>query len=268
MSTLAPPQKVIITGASSGIGEALAVCFAAKGAALGLAARSVDKLDQLAQRLREDYAVQVETIALDIQDQAAIPVALEALIQRLGGLDIIVANAGITGIRRSGRDPLSVDFAIFQTNLFGAITTLDVATRYFLKQGHGHLVGMSSFSAFAPIPGSAAYTSSKAALTNYMNAMRLELLDKQIAVTVIHPGFINTHIAPKMDKYPCVINADVAAKEMVAAIARKQVNVIVPALPWRLAKGLLQHMPDSVMGFMVQRIMKKATPRTPPKKTL
>ncbi len=258
MTAVALPQKVIITGASSGIGEALAVCFAAQGCALGLAARSVDKLDVLAARLREDYAVQVETLSLDVQDQASIPVAIDALIERLGGLDIIVANAGITGIRRSGRDPLSIDLAVFQTNLFGAIATLDVATTYFLKQGHGHLVGMSSFSAFAPIPGSAAYTASKAALTNYMNAMRLELLDKHIDVTVIHPGFINTHIAPKMDKYPFVINADVAAKEMVAAIARKQVNVIVPALPWRLAKGVLQHMPDSMMGYVVQRLMKKA----------
>ncbi len=259
MSALALPPKVIITGASSGIGEALAVCFAAKGCALGLAARSVSKLDSLAQRLRADYAVQVETIALDVQDQASIVVALDDLVARLGGIDIVVANAGITGIRRSGRDPLSIDLAIFQTNLFGAIATLDAATRHFLKQGHGHLVGMSSFSAFAPIPGSAAYTSSKAALTNYMNAMRLELLDKHIDVTVIHPGFINTHIAPKMDKYPFVINADVAAQEMVAAIERKQVNVIVPALPWRFAKGLLQHMPDSWMGFMVQRMMKKSS---------
>lgn len=261
MSTPSLPLKVIITGASSGIGEALAVCFAAKGYALGLAARSTAKLDSLAQQLRTDYAVQVETVALDVQDLERIPVALDELVQRLGGLDIVVANAGITGIRRSGRDPLSIDLAVFQTNLFGAIATLDAATRHFLQQGHGHLVGMSSFSAYAPIPGSAAYTSSKAALTNYMNAMRLELLDKHIAVTVIHPGFINTHIAPKMDKYPFVINADVAAQEMVTAIERHQVNVIVPALPWRLAKGALQLIPDSVLGFVVQRFMKKPATR-------
>jgi short-subunit dehydrogenase len=261
MSVIAMPLKVVITGASSGIGEALAVCFASKGHALGLAARSVDKLETLAQRLRDDYAVQVETIALDVQDLASIPAVLQTLISRLDGMDILVANAGITGIRRSGRDPLSLDLAVFQTNLFGAIATLDVATTYFLTQGHGHLVGMSSFSAFTPIPGSAAYSASKAALSNYMNAMRLELMDKHIDVTVIHPGFINTHIAPKMDKYPFVINADVAAREMVAAIERKQVNVIVPALPWRLAKGVLQHMPDSLMGYMVQRLMKKQNPK-------
>ncbi|MBC7750620.1 MAG: SDR family NAD(P)-dependent oxidoreductase [Candidatus Saccharibacteria bacterium] len=249
-------KNVVITGASSGIGEALAEQFAAKGYSLGLAARSVDKLQALAQRLTQQYSIRVEVASLDVNDDASIPAVLNDLVARLGSMDILVANAGVAGSRRSGRDDLSVDKAIFQTNLIGAIATLDAATKIFLAQGFGHLVGMSSFSAFAPIPKNAAYSASKAALTNYMNAMRLELLTSHIDVTVIHPGFINTNLAPKMDKYPFVVTADVAAKQMVRAIESKQANVIVPALPWKIVKGLFQVMPDSLMSSLMKKFVK------------
>mgnify|MGYP006320268073 len=115
---------------------------------------------------------------------------------------------------------------------------------------------MSSFSAFSPLPGSAAYSASKAALTNYMNAMRLELMNKKIDVTIIHPGFIKTDIAPHMDKYPFVIEADVAAQQMVRAIESKKVNVIVPAMPWKAAKGLMNLMPDPLLAMMFAKFMK------------
>jgi short-subunit dehydrogenase len=251
------PKNVIITGASSGIGEALAEQFAAKGYQLGLTARRVDKLQALAERLSKQYSVRVEVAGLDVNDEASIPAVLEGLTARLGSLDIIIANAGVTGTRRSGRDDLSIDKAIFQTNLFGAIATLDAATKLFLAQGHGHLVGISSFSAFTPIPVSAAYSASKAALTNYMNAMRLELLSNNINVTVIHPGFIQTNLTPKMDKYPFVIKADAAAKEMIYAIEHKKTNPIVPALPWKAVKTLFEIVPDSLIAKAMLRMMKK-----------
>lgn len=250
-------KNVVITGASSGIGEALAERFASQGYNLGLAARSVDKLDVLAKKILQKYSVRIETVYLDVSDDASIPVVLDELVQRLGGMDILVANAGITGSRRSGRDDLSIDKKIFQTNLMGAIATLDAATKIFLAQGYGHLVGISSVSAFTPIPKSAAYSASKAALTNYMNAMRLELAGNHIAVTVIHPGFINTHLVPKMDKYPFVIDADVAAKQMVHAIERQQTNPIIPALPWKGVKVLFQVIPDSLMSLMMKNLVSK-----------
>ncbi|GAC1378808.1 MAG: SDR family oxidoreductase [Aquirhabdus sp.] len=251
------PKNVVITGASSGIGEALAERFASQGYNLGLAARSVDKMDLLAEKLLQQYSVRIETVSLDVNDDASIPTVLEDLAKRLGSIDILVANAGIAGSRRSGSGDLTIDKAIFQTNLIGAIATLDAATKIFLAQGHGHLVGMSSVSAFTPMPKSAAYSASKAALTNYMNAMRLELAGNNIAVTVIHPGFINTSLAPKMDKYPFVINSDVAAKQMVHAIERKQTNPIIPALPWKGVKALFQIMPDSLMSMVMKNLVSK-----------
>lgn len=251
------PKNVVITGASSGIGEALAERFASQGYNLGLAARSVDKLDLLAEKLLQQYSVRIETVRLDVSDDASILAVLDDLAKRLGSIDILVANAGIAGSRRSGSGDLSIDKAVFQTNLIGAIATLDAATKIFLAQGHGHLVGMSSVSAFTPFPKNAAYSASKAALTNYMNAMRLELADKNIAVTVIHPGFINTHLAPKMEKYPFVIEADTAAKQMVHAIEHKQSNPIIPALPWKGVKALFQIMPDSLMSMVMKNLVAK-----------
>jgi short-subunit dehydrogenase len=250
-------KNVVITGASSGIGAALAQAFASKGYNLGLAARRVDKLETIAkQQLEDQYHVRVAVTTLDVQEDSTIAPAITRLAQDLGQIDIVVANAGITGVRRSGSGDISIDKAIMQTNLIGAIATLDAATKIFLAQGHGHLVGMSSFSAFSPLPGSAAYSASKAALTNYMNAMRLELMNKKIKVTVIHPGFIKTDIAPHMDKYPFVIEADVAAQQMVRAIEGKKVNVIVPAMPWKAAKGLMKLMPDPLLAMMFNKMMR------------
>ena len=249
-------KTVIITGASSGIGAALATAFASKGYNLGLAARRIDKLEALARQLEDTYHVQVAITALDVQQDSQVAPALSRLAQELGQVDIVVANAGVTGVRRSGSGNIEIDKTIFQTNVIGAIATLDAATKIFLAQGHGHLVGMSSFSAFSPLPTSAAYSASKAALTNYMNAMRLELINKKINVTVIHPGFIKTDIAPHMDKYPFVIEADVAAQQMVRAIEGKKVNVIVPAMPWKAAKGLMNLMPDPLLAMMFAKFMK------------
>jgi hypothetical protein len=89
-----------------------------------------------------------------------------------------------------------------------------------------------------------------------MNAMRLELLSKNIKVTVIHPGFIKTDIAPHMDKYPFVIEADAAALQMLAAIEGQKANVIIPALPWKIAKGILQLLPDHLTAKMFGKMMK------------
>ncbi|HNL79835.1 MAG TPA: SDR family NAD(P)-dependent oxidoreductase [Agitococcus sp.] len=249
-------KNVVITGASSGIGAALAKAFASQGYNLGLAARRLDKLETLARQLEDQYSIKVAITELDVQDDSQVAPALSHLAQQLGQLDIVIANAGITGARRSGNGNLAIDKAIFQTNLIGAIATLDAATKIFLAQGHGQLVGMSSFSAFSPLPTSAAYSASKAALTNYMNAMRLELLSKNIKVTVIHPGFIKTDIAPHMDKYPFVIEADAAALQMLAAIEGQKANVIIPALPWKIAKGILQLLPDNLTAKMFGKMMK------------
>lgn len=232
---------VFITGASSGIGKALAVEFTRRGYDLGLLARRVDVLEQLAAELRRSSNVRVEVAALDVtQDETVHPV-IDALRTQMGGLDIMIANAGITAVNRTGAGDISKDKYVMAVNFIGAIATLDAAAKHFRAEKRGQLVGISSIAGMMPIPGSGTYSASKAALSMWLRAARQELVKHGIKVTAIHPGFIKSELVADMEKYPFVIEADVAAREMVDAIEAKKDSVIVPKWPWQplLAAGRL-----------------------------
>lgn len=243
-------KSVIITGASSGIGAALAHEFANRGYNIALCARRVEKLEALQQALTQKNSnLQIITAALDVNALDTVPNVLNDIKSRLGNIDIVIANAGITGVRRTGSGDLSVDKSIMQTNLFGAIATIDAAVAIFRKQGFGHIVGMSSFSAFRGIPGSAAYSASKAALTNYLQAVGTELYRKKdIKVTAIHPGFIRTEIDDNIDKFPFVIDADKAANTMVNAIEKGKTDIVVPSWPWAILRKVIPKLPESIIA--------------------
>ena len=236
-----------ITGASSGIGASLARELASRGYSLGLFARRLELLETLAAEIRLKYPVQVAVATMDVCDQAAVPGIVEAMREKLGGLDLMVANAGITGVRKSGSGDLSVDRRIFETNVMGAIATLDAAVAHFKTQGGGQLVGISSVASLFGIPGSAAYSASKAALSNYLDAMGKELAKYKITVTAILPGFVETEIAPGMEKYPMVAKPEKVAKEIADSIERGAKTAIVPRFPWAALAPTLKLVPDSLM---------------------
>jgi len=241
----AATKTVIITGASAGIGRELAREFARRGYALGLMARRVDRLEELASELRRQGA-RVEVAALDVARDDTVHAAVDALREKLGGLDIMVANAGITAVNRTGAGDISKDKDVIAVNLVGAIATLDAAAKHFRAQKRGQLVGISSIAAFAPIPGSGTYSATKAALTQWLRAARAELARHGIRVTAIHPGFIRTELVGNMDKFPFVIEADVAARAMVDAIEAGKGEATVPAWPWKLVRPLLGLLPESL----------------------
>ena len=243
-------KSVVITGASSGIGAALAREFASRGYNIALCARRVEKLESLKQELSQNHShIQVISAALDVNELDTVPSVLNALKSSLGNIDIVIANAGITGVRRTGSGDLTIDKSILQTNLFGAIATVDAAVAIFREQGFGQIVGMSSFSAFRGIPGSAAYSASKAALTNYLQAVGTELYRKKdIKVTVIHPGFIRTEIDDNIDKFPFVIDADKAARTMANAIEKGKSDIVVPSWPWAILRSVMPKLPESVVA--------------------
>jgi short-subunit dehydrogenase len=236
---------VIITGASSGIGKALAREFARRGYRVGLMARRTDRLEELAKELRH-HGNTVEVAALDVAQDHTVHAAVDALRETLGGLDIMVANAGITAVNRTGAGDISKDKDVIAVNLVGAIATLDAAARYFRTQKRGQLVGISSIAALKPIPGSGTYSATKAALSQWLRAARAELHKHGIAVTAIHPGFIRTELVGGMEKFPFVIEADVAARAMVDAIEAKKASVIVPAWPWKFLLPLASLVPDAL----------------------
>lgn len=241
-------HTVAITGASSGIGKALACEFASRGVHLALMARRLELLEELAADIRQRYpAVQVHCLPLDVtQTETIYPALLEAK-TRLGSLDCVIANAGITGVNKTGAGDFAKDQNVIMVNLIGGMATVDGAARIFREQGAGKVVGISSVSAFKGIPGSAAYSASKAGFSNYLDATRIELKKHHIDVVAVHPGFVKTDIAPNMDRYPFVISAEKAARDIVTGIVKGTSNIIVPALPWAVLGRVMPMLPDSVV---------------------
>jgi short-subunit dehydrogenase len=240
-------QHVIITGASSGIGKSLAYEYARRGAHLGLLARRLDRLQEIAADIQQRYpSVKVVCEALDVAELDAVFPSLELMSQKLGGVDCVIANAGITGVNKTGAGNFDVDRQIIQVNLLGGMATVDAAARLMRANGRGRIVGISSVAAYRGIPGSAAYTASKAGFSNYLDAVRMELSGKGIQVTAIHPGFVETELTPDMHKYPFVISADKAAKAIVDGIEDGRASVVVPPLPWRVVAPLMPILPDRI----------------------
>ena len=238
----------VITGASAGIGKALALELASRGYDLGLFARRGDALDALAKEVRAKHGRKVETAILDVSHDEDVGPALDAIAAKLGGMDVVIANAGITAIHRTGAGDFEVEKQVLRTNLIGAMATIDAAVRHFRTKGKGHVVGVSSIAAYRPIPGSGAYSASKAALTSYLDAARRELRKKGITVTAIHPGFIETEITSDMKKYPFLVSAEAAAREMADAIEAKKEDVLVPAWPWRVLVPVMRVLPEPIVS--------------------
>lgn len=244
-------RTAIIVGASRGIGASLARELAGRGYRLGLLSRNQEQLNQLADELRAAHGITVETDSLDVCEQAEVAPVMNRMITAFGTVDLVIVNSGVTGVRKAGDGNIAEDRRIIETNLLGAIAVIDVAMAQFKQQGRGHLAGISSVSASFAIPGSGAYSASKAALTNYLEALRMEVSKRKIDVTIVHPGFVNTDIAPGMEKYPFVATPEKVAKEIVDGIERKKKNMIVPRFPWSLIMPVLHLIPDSIKSRVI-----------------
>ena len=247
--TASKDKTVVITGASAGIGRALAVEFARRGYHLGLTARRLEVLEALCSELRADpqaRALRIETAALDVDEATAVAPALHHLFERLGGADVVVANAGINRFTGVGKGQLADACQVIQTNVVGAIATVEAAAEHLVARGGGQIVGISSLASLQAMPKQAAYCASKAAFSMYLDAARLELKRKNVAVTAILPGFVVTDIMPKIERYPFAVPADVAARQIVNLIERRKPLGIVPAWPWKWLRPLFGHFPDRI----------------------
>lgn len=253
-------KRVIITGASSGIGEALAVECVRLGMHVGLVARRLDLLQQLAERLREQSAgqdIRIEVAALDVTQRERVGPVLAGLAHLLGGVDVVIANAGLLKGRELGDGRTQRDRHMFEVNVFGAIETAEAAIQLMRQQGRGgHLVAMSSFSAFVPLPGNPAYSATKAALAAYFNGLRPVVAKDRIEVTVVYPGFVKTDLlnraAPR--GLPLMGRADDTAAEIMRAVAHHQPEAVVPGSLWRLLYQLQHYAPQAVLR-RVQRYL-------------
>jgi short-subunit dehydrogenase len=242
-------KTVVITGASAGIGRALAFEFARRGYHLGLTARRLNVLEELRTRIQAMpgcSTIGVELANFDVAQEETVVGALRDLIAALGGVDIVVANAGINDITHIGQGDLAKESRLIRTNVIGAIATVDAAVEHFLTRGSGQIVGISSLASLQPMRQQAAYCASKAAFSMYLKAARHELKAKNITVTDILPGYVKTDIVEGVDisELPFAISTEQAAREIATLVEKRVQRGIVPAFPWKLLRPLLGHVPQ------------------------
>lgn len=247
-------MRVFITGASSGIGAALARAYAARGATLGLAARREAALKALADSL----PVKTSIYPLDVADAAALQTAADDFNARYGLPEVVIANAGVSvGTLTEEKEDLAAFERVFATNVMGMVNTFAPFAAAMRRRGSGRLVGVASVAGVRGLPGAGAYSASKAATLAYLEALRVEMRDCGVKVVIIAPGYIVTPMTAANDyPMPFLLDADVAARRMLRAIDRGARRVVVP---WQMAivAGVMRLLPDALYDRLAARAGRK-----------
>lgn len=224
-------MRIFLTGASSGLGEAIARHYAADGTVLGLFARREPELARLAAALSP---ATVATYAGDVRDAAALARAAADFISRFGAPDIVIANAGVSrGTLTDEPDDLPAFRAVLETNVLGIVHTFSPFMAALRAAHRGALVGIASVAGFRGLPGSGAYSGSKAAAIAYLESLRVELVGSGVSVVTICPGFVRTPMTAR-NPYPMpfLISPEKAARLIARAIAHRRRFYV---LPWQMA---------------------------------
>jgi short-subunit dehydrogenase len=245
-------KVVLVTGASSGIGEALAVEFGRRGASVGLLARREEVLGEVARKV-EAAGGRAFAVAVDVREAEAVREAAAKVREQFGPIDVLVANAGVGEITLARAFDIEVVTQVLSVNVLGAMNSVAAVLPQMLERGSGQIVGISSLAAFRGFPGSGAYCASKAALSTFFESLRAELRPSNIYVTTIHPGFIDTPMTRGRNrKMPFLQDADRAAGQMLRAIEARRRTY---AFPWQLATiaRIGRWIPDALYDRMLAR---------------
>lgn len=231
-------KVVFLTGASSGIGEALALEMAGRGAILGLLARREDLLSDLAERC-EKRGGKAKWFAVDVTDSTAVKNSADSLINEFGKIDILIANAGIGGNNKETRNlEAEAVIKVINTNLVGAVNAVSAVLPQMLERKSGQLAAISSLAAYRGLPKSAAYCASKAGMTAFFESVRLDVQQKGIAVTIIHPGFIKTPLTSgRKNEMPYLMELEDAVPLFIEAIENRRKFAAFPRQMALLAKA-------------------------------
>jgi len=246
--------KVFLTGASSGIGEALARHYAGAGAVVGLFARRGEAL----RSLQRSLPAASEAYPGDVRDADALRAAAEDFMVRHGVPDIVIANAGVS---YGTLTEIAKDAAVFretlEINVLGLVHTFHPFVEPMRRQRSGSLVGIASVAGFRGLPGASAYSASKAAAIRYLESLRVELHGSGVQVTTICPGFIATPMTGR-NPYPMpfIIGADDAARRFARVIAARRSYAVVP---WQMAivGRLLALVPNPLFDAIAARRKRK-----------
>ncbi|MSP49766.1 MAG: SDR family NAD(P)-dependent oxidoreductase [Alphaproteobacteria bacterium] len=249
------PTSILITGASSGLGQALAEAYAAPGVRLALGGRDRERLEAVAARCRAAGA-EVACAALDVLDRDAVADWVRAS-DAGRPLDLVIANAGISaGSRSDGEAPEQIR-RILAVNLDGVLNTVLPAVPLMAGRGRGQITLMASLAGYRGLPGAAAYCASKAAVKVFGEGLRGELAERGVGVSVVCPGYVDTPMT-RRNRFPMpfLMDAAGAARVIQRGLARNKARI---AFPWPMAAAvwLLQALPPSLVDVLVARLPRK-----------
>ncbi len=245
------PSTVLVTGASSGIGKALALEYARRGAKVAVSARREPELEALCRVISSSGGKAVPLVC-DLADPTAAAEMVRRADRELGSLDLVVANAGVGRVRRTTRLEVEDVTSVVDVNVRGALVTLTAAIPIMLTQKHGHLVGVSSLAGRRALPGAGAYNASKAALSSFLETLRIDLGPLGIDVTDVQPGFVDTPMAAgAKHPRPFQWGPEKAARVIVHRLERAP-RIIAFPWPLDLLTRLSQVLPHPVYAALVR----------------
>lgn len=238
---ITPRTPCLVTGASSGIGRAIALALGRRGCRVALLARSADALAELAGEIGEAGG---EGLALpaDVTAEEQVAGAVAAAVERFGGLSLVVANAGVGRYAPVAEQPAEHVDVTIRTNYVGMTRTVRHALPHLLAAAPSHVVGVTSSAGLIPHRNASAYSASKAASNAYLSALRVEVKGRGVGVTWVCPGFVETPFAEAADLDPKrhlprlnnltvrTLSAEEVAKKTVRAVERDRREVVIPAM--------------------------------------
>lgn len=250
------PKTIIITGASSGIGRALAVHYARDGVFLALTGRNFARLSEVAEICKAKGAM-VHAVSLDVTDKEKMADFMETTFKKRA-VDLVIANAGISKGVLAGqtKDSDLLEERIFEVNYQGVMNTIKPIIPYMTRRKQGQIALMSSLASYRGFAGSAAYCASKAAVRIYGQALRVELEQHNVKVNIICPGFVHSRITAANDfKMPMILESPKAARIISKGLQRNIPIIGFPflmhlgawfigALPTGLVEVFMEHVPQ------------------------
>ena len=250
-------RTAFITGASSGIGKALALRLAREGVEVGLAARRTEQLEGVAQLIRQSGG-RAQVFALDVRQPKAVFETMQRADDIMQGIDLVIANAGLANNRRAQKFRWAECEDMLAVNVTGAAATLTALLDRMIARDRGHLVGVSSLAGMRALPGMAAYTATKAFLSRFLEGLRIDLSGSNVHITDVRPGFVSSemteHYKTTGQPMPFLVSAEAAANIITESIISKEPVI---AFPWQM-KRLMQTatlLPETVWRKSVRKIM-------------
>jgi short-subunit dehydrogenase len=248
-------KRVWLTGASKGIGRALAIELAKRGAILALTSRDEKDLNGFGEEVARNGA-KVICKPGDVTNGEQIKTIAAEIMAELGGIDILIANAGTHLFTKPEAFDTNEYLRLMDINYGGMLRCVEAVLPAMLQRGSGHLVAVASLTAYRGVPRAAAYGASKAAINNFLESLRFHLTPKGIDITVINPGFVRTPLTDKNDfKMPFIVEPDRAARIMCDGIARKRNEFAFP-IPFNGMVKLLRIIPLWLYNFIMARSVK------------